>query len=579
MSLTQMLLAQGAGDQAGLTLDTLFATFMGPVMVLIVVLALVALLRTGAKRYVKVPPEEALVLYGGGKTRIVTGGAVFVIPLLKDYYLLDLTAFQVGLELNDVPNQDRIPITVLANATCYISNKEDLLQVAAQRFGRLGGIEGRPKVVETIKNALEGHLRIIIGQMDMDTILSKRDEFNRKVASEAETELHRLGCEIAILNIQRVIDGHGYIEALGKPKSAQVKADAAIKEAEATRAQTIMTSNADREAQSQKAQNDAQIALAQRDLNKLRAEYDAEVNASKARAGQAGPLAEAESQKAVVIAQVAVREQQTLAEIKLQDAVAKKTEAELKATVLKQAEAEKQRLSTEAEGSANARNIIASGEAQAIKVEAEAKAEQTRKVGTAEAEMIKVKGLATANADQAKLEAEAKGREAQAAAEKALLLAHAEGKKAEAEAVERLLLAQANGARELIAAYAGLDEEQRRLFITKMYVENAPAIVEALGKAGQGVMQEISKVAYASLSSIDNVNIYDSGNGNGKSAVERWAAVGPDALFETIMNLKRSGLLPAVAEGLHKLGIDVTPLMSGTVTTTPPPADGLPKKA
>ena len=577
MSLTKTLLAQGIGEQAARTADSLFGTFMGPLMVLILVVAVVALLRTGARRYLKVPPEQALVLYGGGKTRIVTGGAVFVMPLLKDYYNLDLTAFQVGLELNDVPNQDRIPITVHANATCYISNKEELLQVAAQRFGRLGGIEGRPKLIETIKNALEGHLRIIIGQMDMDMILSKRDEFNRKVASEAETELHRLGCEIAILNIQKVIDGHGYIEALGKPKSAQVKADAAIKEAEATRLQTIMTSNADREAQSQKAQNDAQIALAQRDLNKLRADYEAEVNASRARAAQAGPLAEAEAQKAVVIAQVAVREQQTLAEIKLQDAVARKTEAELKATVIKQAEAEKQRLSTEAEGAANARNIKAAGEAQAIKVEADAKAEQTRKVGTAEAEMIKVKGMATANAEQAKLEAEAKGREAQAAAEKAMLLAQAEGKKAEAEAVERLLLAQAKGARELIAAYAGLDEEQRRLFITKMYVENAPAILDAVGRAGRAVMEEISKVAYASLSSIDNVSIYDSGAGNGKTAVERWASVGPDALFETLMNLKRSGLLPAVAEGLKKLGVDVSPLMSGVVGAPPPPVvDGPP---
>ncbi|MGE5125371.1 MAG: flotillin family protein [Betaproteobacteria bacterium] len=564
MSLSLMLLA-GPVEQAGRTADTLFGTFMGPVMVLILLLALVALLRTGARRYLKVPPEQALVLYGGGRTRIVTGGAVFVVPLLKDFYYLDLTAFQVALELNDVPNQDRIPITVHANATCHISNKEDLLQVAAQRFGRLGGIEGRPRMIETIKNALEGHLRIIIGQMDMDTILSKRDEFNRKVSSEAETELHRLGCEIAILNIQKVIDGHGYIEALGKPKSAQVKADAAIKEAEATRQQTIMTSNADREAQTLKAQNDAQIALAQRDLNKQRADYEAEVSAAKARSAQAGPLADAEAQKAVVVAQVAVREQQTLAEIKLQDAVAKKTEAELNATILKQAQAEKQRLSTEAEGAANARNIKAAGEAQAIKVEADAKAEQTRKVGTAEADVIKIKGFAGANAEQARLEAEAKGREAQAAAEKALLLAQAEGKKAEAEAVERLLLAQATGARELIAAYGGMSEDQRRLFVTKMYVENAPAIIEALGRAGQAVMEEISKVAYASLSSIDSVSIYDSGAGNGKSAAERWAAIGPDALFETLMNLKRSGLLPVVVEGLRKLGIDASPLMPPVV--------------
>ena len=46
MRLSLMLLAPGPVDQAGRTADTLFGTFMGPVMVLILLLALVALLRT-----------------------------------------------------------------------------------------------------------------------------------------------------------------------------------------------------------------------------------------------------------------------------------------------------------------------------------------------------------------------------------------------------------------------------------------------------------------------------------------------------------------------------------------------------
>ena len=50
----------------------------------------------------------------------------------------------------------------------------------------------RAHIIDTIKNALEGHLRIIIGQMDMETILSKRDEFNKKVSSEAEAELQNM---------------------------------------------------------------------------------------------------------------------------------------------------------------------------------------------------------------------------------------------------------------------------------------------------------------------------------------------------------------------------------------------------
>ena len=383
-------------------IESLFSQVGSLVVVFVVLGAFALLFRVGANRYKKVPPDQALVVYGGGKTNIVTGGAVFVIPILKDTYSLDLTAFQVSLELMDVPNLDRIPVTIIANATCRISNDEGLLLNAARTFGRAP----RQHIIDTIKNALEGHLRIIIGQMDMENILSKRDEFNKKVSSEAEAELHKLGCKIDILNIQKVSDAHGYIEALGKPKSAEVKAEASIKEAEQVRRQTIETSGAQREAATVKAANDQQVADAQRALMIRQAQIAAEVAAEQARANQAGPRAEAEASKAVLIAQVDAQKAKTIAEIDLQDAVGKRKEAELKATVLKQAEAEKSRLTTEAEGAASARTIKAQAEASALKIESDAIANQTRTVGTAEAEMTKTKGVAEAEATKARLLAE-----------------------------------------------------------------------------------------------------------------------------------------------------------------------------
>jgi flotillin len=541
---------------------------VGSLVVFFVLLgALAILFRVGASRYKKVPPDQALVVYGGGRTSIVTGGAVFVIPLLKDTYPLDLTAFQVSLELIDVPNLDRIPVTVIANATCRISNDEELLQNAARTFGRAS----REHIVDTIKNALEGHLRIIIGQMDMETILSKRDEFNKKVSSEAEAELQKLGCKIDILNIQKVSDAHGYIEALGKPKSAEVKAEAAIKEADQLRRQTVETSSAQREAATVKAANDQQVADAERALKIKQAQVAAEVAAEQARANQAGPRAEAEASKAVLIAQVDAQKAKTVAEIDLQDAVGKRKEAELKATVLKEAEAAKSRLTTEAEGASSARTIKAQAEASALKIESDARANQTRTVGTAEAEMTKTKGVAEAEATKARLLADAEGKKAQADATKAEMLAHAEGQKAQAEAVKALQIANADGARQLIAAYADMTPEQQKMIVINKFIESAPVLIEACGKAGREIVGEYAKILTAAMSSIDKITVYDAGGGAGKDgALDRMLATGPGSLLHLAKMLEATGWGPLVAGLLSKAGID--PMTVQSVIEVPPPS-------
>src|SRR3989338_1508551 len=155
------------------------------------------------------------------------------------------------------------------------------------RFNRKLQVNLRSEeIINKVKAVIEGHVRLLIGQSTMEMILRERDQFNAKIQSEVTGELGKLGCEIVVLNIQEVTDPHGYIEALGKPKTAEVKADAAIQEATQLRRQTLLTTDAQREAAETKASNDGKVALAERDLNKQRADYDAEVSTQRAIAEQ-----------------------------------------------------------------------------------------------------------------------------------------------------------------------------------------------------------------------------------------------------------------------------------------------------
>jgi flotillin len=536
----------------GLGANVLKDNLVTILMVFFVIVILVLILRAITSRYIRIPPEQALVVYGGGKSEVVTSGARIVWPFLQDSYPLDLRAFQVQLHLKDAPNMDRIPITLIAMATCKISKKPELLLKAAENFGRTKSEE----VDSKIANVLEGHLRVVVGQIDMDTILSKRDEFNARISSESATELQNLGVEIVVLNIQEVSDPNGVIQALGAPKIAQIKANAAIKAAEETRRQTIETTNAEREGATTRAQNQTQIAEAERNRDLQTSKYDAEIAKQKSITSKAGPLSDAEAQKAVVAAEVAVEVARAEAETGLQEKVGEKNEAEYKATILKKAEAERQQAIIFAEGAAKARITKAEAERTALQAEGAgqaekekaiglAKAEVTKQTGLAEAEVSKQSGLASAAATEARLLAQAKGTEAEA-------LAKAAGVQAE-------LLAQAEGRLKLVQAYSNMDEEQRRLFVTTVILDRLPEIIKELGAAGQQIMEPIANSITSSLGQIQNLTVYDSPNGsNGDGSVSRMLKLGPDVLFQSFQALKNTGMLPLIQGILEKSGIDIS---------------------
>jgi flotillin len=529
----------------GINLFTILMIFFG-----VAILALI--LRAITSRYIRIPPEQALVVYGGGRSEVVTSGARIVWPFLQDSYPLDLRAFQVQLHLKDAPNMDRIPITLIAMATCKVSKKPELLLKAAENFGRSKSED----VDSKIANVLEGHLRVVVGQIDMDTILSKRDEFNARISSESATELQNLGVEIVVLNIQEVSDPNGVIQALGAPKIAQIKANAAIKAAEETRRQTIDTTNAEREGATTRAQNQTQIAEAERNRDLQMSKYDAEIAKQKATTSKAGPLSDAEAQKAVVAAEVAVEVARAEAETGLQEKVGERNEAEYKATILKKAEAERQQIIIIAEGAARARTTKAEAERTALEAEGSGQAEKEKAIGLAKAEVARQSGLAEAEvAKQTGL--------AQAAATEARVLAQAKGTEAEALAraagVQAELLAQAEGRLKLVQAYSNMNEEQRRLFVTTAILDRLPDIIKELGAAGQQIMQPIANSITASLSQIQNLTVYDSPHaGNGDGSVSRMLKLGPDVLFQAFQALKNTGMFPLVAGVLEKSGVDLS---------------------
>jgi len=533
-----------------------------PIVVLVIILSLAAVLVAFLKNYIKVPPEKAAVIYGRKQKvtgpdgserergfRLVRGGAALVLPFFEKASWLDLGLMTIQLKVTNVPSKEGVQVNVEAIANVKIGSTDDALEKSAEQFG------GRdPREIEnTIRETMEGHLRAIVGRLTPEELYQDRQKFSQEVQTAATEDIASMGFEIVTFPVKDVRDTEGYIDALGKRRVAEVKKDAAIGEANAKRQEMTKTSLALREGRQAELKNQEAVAEAERDLSLKQATFKAEVDKQQAIADQAGPLSQAEALKDVKKAQVAAEEAETQARIGLAEQEGLRKEKELVATVIKPAEAARQKTIVDAKALEEA----ATHQAAAIRVTAEANREKVEK-----------EGLGKAAADKALGEAEA-------AANKAKFLAIADGKKAD-------LLAEAEGKEKLAEALAKLDQTGKLLQVLEELPKVSAAIGDALAKAlgPDGLANVFGQIA-APMASIDEIRILDMGGGSGDgkngNAVSRLAGVGPEIFFKFMANLRAMGL-----DGiLKKYGISsdlVDDFVSSMKSPDSEPASGVLKK-
>jgi len=335
-------------------------------------------------------PNEALVISGmfqGGKPTFISGGRAIVCPCIQTVQRIPLNTMTLEVHSPRVYTSQGVPISVVGTAQVKINgSNEEMLAFAAEQFG------GKPveEVLQICLETMEGHQRAIMGNMTVEEIYRDRKTFSTKVFEVASVDLHNMGIMVISYTLKDVRDEVGYLASLGQARTAQVKRDAMIGEAEARRDATIAEALAEEQRMEAKLKNDTEIARSKRDFELNKATYDTEVNTAKAEAEMAYGLQEAkvrskikeeEMQVKVVERQqnISIQEQEILRKEKeLESRVKKPAEAE-KYRLEKIAEAEKQRIVLEAEAESEAKALKGEAEAYAIEVKAKAEAEQMAK--------------------------------------------------------------------------------------------------------------------------------------------------------------------------------------------------------
>lgn len=382
-----------------------------PILIILGVFTFFALAFVYASRVKKVGPNEVLVISGRGDRsadarelqrnfRIVTGGRAFIWPVLERVDDLSLEIMTIDITTPDVPTSQGVPVTVDGVAQVKIGSDASSIRTAAIQF--LSRTED--EIEHVAHETLAGHLRAILGTLTVEQLYRDREAFAQKVQEVSGDDMASMGLEIVSFVIKDISDGEGYLEALGRPRIAQVKRDADIGEAEAARDATIKSAEARQEGEAAKFRAETKIAEAQKDYEVQKASYEAEVNRRKAEAELAYTIQQnIENQKVKAEeVQIEVIEKQKRIEVQQQE-IARK-EKELDATVRKPAEAEQYRVQTLADARKYQLQAEAEGESEAIRKRGMGEADASKAKGLAEAEVIRRTGLSEAEATAEKAE-------------------------------------------------------------------------------------------------------------------------------------------------------------------------------
>lgn len=358
---------------------------------IIIGVVVVLLILIIAGRYRKVGPNQVLIITGGmlkgpyltivpetsTRVKVVKGGGAFVWPIVQQAQIINMDTFTYDVQVADVMTLNNVKVNAKATATLRIGSDKKMIAIASEKIMGLK----QDDLLDQMKRITTGAIRDTLSQLTPKDA-NNREKFASMVNQACAKTFANLGLEITNLSITDIWDTHGYYDSLSAADIADKQAEATKAEAEANKAARIAKAQNDRDARKEEVQNKQEADIAQiaaenavaekqKELDVNKAQYDAQVNAEKAKAEKATVIENARQDAILQKAQIEVNDNQ------------------YQATIVSKQKADNEAMRTKADAEFYQAQKQADAEAYKTKQSGDAESEQIAKVGKAKADAQK----------------------------------------------------------------------------------------------------------------------------------------------------------------------------------------------
>ncbi len=194
-------------------------------LTVVVILAVIITITSGIK--IVKPYEQAVYMRLGKFVRILNQGLNVVFPLINEVVKMDLRTEVLDVPKQEVITKDNSPVDV--DAVIYIKvtdPKNAYFEVTDYRFATV--------------NLAQTTLRSIIGDMELDEILSSREKINVSLRDILDENTDKWGVKIEAVEIREVNPARKVKDSMEEQTSAERKRRAAILEADGQKRAAIL---------------------------------------------------------------------------------------------------------------------------------------------------------------------------------------------------------------------------------------------------------------------------------------------------------------------------------------------------
>lgn len=222
-----------------------FGIGVGFLAMLFLVVAIFGVL--SAVQVVEAYEQEALTVFGEYR-KLLNPGINFVPPFISKTYAFDMRTQTIDIPTQEAITRDNSPVT--ADAVVYIKVMD-----AKKAFLEVDNYK------RAVSNLAQTTLRAVIGDMELDDTLNKRQEINARIRQELDEPTDEWGIRVESVEVREVNPSADVQQSMEQQTSAERRRRAMILEAQGERRSAVEKAEGEKESNIIRAQGEKQSQI------------------------------------------------------------------------------------------------------------------------------------------------------------------------------------------------------------------------------------------------------------------------------------------------------------------------------